>query len=469
MRDLVITPAWYHQGQAPEIQPRTILMTNSTETPAPAGRIEQLLSDTLFFKSAPPELLAELAMRCAERVLEPGEIVCEKGDPGDALYIVDEGSLEIYLGDAVLDVSYHGACLGEMALLTGETRSASIRAQGPARIQQLSLEDFRATLESYPQVVWGMFRELTAKMQSSIEVRVEQNRLQRQLEEAFERSVSKAVMDEIMGSDDPSELLHGQNRRATVLFSDIRGFTAISEHLTPAQIVQLLNEYLEAMVDVIMDCGGTLDKFMGDGILAHFGIPLTGERDAENAVRCAVEMHQRLAELNRAGTFVSRRPLAVGVGLATGELVAGCIGSERRMEYTAIGDTVNLASRLEGMTKQYRAPVIIAGDTATALGPWPGLRRIDRVRVKGRAQPAELYAVGLPSEDQDVARRLVEDYGAAFALYDHGRFAEATLKLAELEKTYPEDGPTAVLAERCRLFVAHPPEDWDGVFTHSVK
>ncbi len=437
--------------------------------PHPEGRSErvELLRRTLFFHDAPEDLLAKLAELCGERALEPGEVLCEVGDPGDALYVVAEGSLDVYRGEALLDVSPAGQCLGEMALLTGEPRTASLRGRQPARILELKLTDFRDALGRYPELAWGIFRELIAKMKSSIDVRVEQDRRQRQLKEAFARSVSQAVMDEILSHEDPGELLAGQAQRATVLFSDVRGFTSISEQLTPAEVVGLLNEYLSEMVDAIMDCGGTLDKIMGDGILAHFGIPLPGERDAENAVRCAVDMQRRLAEPNRSGPIVSRHPLKVGVGLATGEVVAGCIGSQQYMEYTAISDVVNLASRLEGLTKFYRVPLILDGATAAALDAADDLRRVDRVRVKGRATPSDLYT--LWSLGPEGAKELAAEYDAGFALYMRGRFEEAATQLEEVKRRLPGDVTTALLAERCRHFAAFPPAGWDGVFTHTAK
>ncbi len=427
----------------------------------------ELLRKTLFFHDAPEELLGKLVELCGERTLATGEVLCEVGEPGDALYVVAEGSLDVYRGEALLDVSPPGQCLGEMALLTGEPRTASLRGREPARLLELKLASFRDALERYPELAWGIFRELISKMKSSIDVRVEQSRLQRQLEEAFARSVSRVVMDEILSHHDPGELLAGQARRATVLFSDVRGFTSISEQLMPAEVVELLNEYLSEMVDAIMDCGGTLDKIMGDGILAHFGIPLPGERDAENAVRCAVEMHRRLAELNRTGPIVSRHPLRIGVGLATGEVVAGCVGSQQYMEYTAISDVVNLASRLEGLTKFYRAQLILDGETAAALGSSQDLRRVDRVRVKGRATPTDIFT--LWSFAPEGARELAAEYDAGFALYVQGRFEEAAARLEEVKRRLPGDVTAALFAERCRHFAAFPPPGWDGVFTHVSK
>ncbi len=424
----------------------------------------ELLRCTRLLRAAPDSLLKELAEGCESMRFGEGEVLFEEGDPGDALYVVNEGTLEIFLGDTVLDVSGRGACLGEMALLTEDRRTASIRAATESTVLRLSRPIFRDVLDRHPELAWGIFRELADKVKSSIRVRVKQHEFARRLEEAFARSVSRTVMDEILSSVDADQLLSGSTKIATVLFADVRSFTNVSELLPPEQVIELLNEYLSAMVDVILDHEGTLDKFMGDGILAHFGIPLGREDDALRAVRCAIAMQERIEELNLEGEHMKRNPLRVGIGLATGDLVAGCIGSERRMDYTAIGDTVNLASRVESLTKLYQCRILVCDATLKQLGEKIAMRRVDRVRVKGRSQPSELSSP-VDEGDDPVA---VNAYEGAFGLYEQGEFAEAA-GLFDACSDGLADRSAVTLASRCRVLKEQSPEDWDGIFTLAAK
>ncbi len=219
------------------------------------------------------------------------------------------------------------------------------------------------------------------------------------------------------------------------------------------------------MVEVILDNGGTLDRFMGDGILAHFGVPLRGEKDALRAVQCATQMRERVKELNEYGTWLPQHPLKVGVGLATGTVVAGYIGSGRRMDYTAIGDVVNVASGVESLTKIYGVGILMCDKTARAIGSDLLLREVDRVMIRGRGRPTHAFDfLGRPEDATPEAIRLLSEYRSAFALYAAGRFGEAAERFARLVEMFPDDGPSRALAERCRRYQASPPEHWDCVY-----
>jgi adenylate cyclase len=187
--------------------------------------------------------------------------------------------------------------------------------------------------------------------------------------------------------------LGGQSLPVTVLFSDIRGFTSISEQMDPQRVVALLNEYFTEMVDIVMNEGGVVDKYIGDAIMAIFGAPVPKPDDAVNAVRAAVKMRRALADLNERLVARGQPALRTGIGIHTGEVVAGNIGSERRMEYTVIGDAVNLASRLESSTKELGTDVLISEDTYELTKHMIEARSVREITVKGRAKPVMTYEV----------------------------------------------------------------------------
>ena len=212
------------------------------------------------------------------------------------------------------------------------------------------------------------------------------------IKDTFSRYVTTQVAEELL-SDPGRVALGGARQEVTVLFSDIRGFTAMSERLSPEDVVTQLNEYLSAMIDVIFKYEGTLDKFVGDAIMAVFGAPIPHDDDPLRAVQTALEMQQRLLELNRKWEREGRSPLTVGMGINTGDAIAGNIGDMRRMEYTVIGFAVNLASRLESLTAKYGLCIVISEATYEYVKDHVTVRKLDPVDIKGSTVPVRVFEV----------------------------------------------------------------------------
>jgi len=255
--------------------------------------------------------------------------------------------------------------------------------------------------------------------------------------------------------------LGGETRELTVFFSDLASFTAMSEGMSPEQLVRVLNDYLSAMTDVIERHGGFVDKYIGDAIVAVFGAPHHDTGHADNAIAAAVECQQRLEALNRDLEAAQGIALRQRIGINTGPILVGNIGSARRFNYTVMGDAVNLAARLEGANKVYETGLLISGDTRARATDTMALREIDTVRVVGRAEPVVLHTPqnGTPAE-------ILETYARARTDYAEGRFAEAA---ASWETIAADDPPAAAMAARARDLAAVAPENWDGVHALDTK
>ena len=202
----------------------------------------------------------------------------------------------------------------------------------------------------------------------------------------FGTYVSPAVVDQIL--ENPPEL-GGVDKNLTVFFSDIRGFTTLSESMTPQELVKILNKYLSAMTDIILSYGGTLDKYEGDAIMCFWGAPLEQEDHALLACKSALEQMEALRQLNK--EFPEDKQINIGIGLNSGKMTVGNMGSQQRMDYTLIGDNVNLGARLEGTNKQYRTNIIISEYTYGLVKDKMVVRELDNIRVKGKNKPVLIY------------------------------------------------------------------------------
>jgi adenylate cyclase len=293
------------------------------------------------------------------------------------------------------------------------------------------------------------------------------NREKTFLHMAFSRYLSPSIINEII--DDPGKLnLGGEKREMTAVFTDIQGFSTISEQLDPVQLVKLLNKYLTAMSTIIMENLGTVDKYEGDAIIAFFGAPVYREDHAALACRSALGIKKAEKELNEVimAEGLSPSPFFTRIGVNTGEMVVGNMGAENKMDYTIMGSAVNLASRLEGVNKQYHTGgILISEYTKEKIGDEFMCRSIDRVRVVGINSPVRLYElVGLRNEMGKQEREYLEVWEKAIGLFEQGFFEMAEELFCFLTKKIPQDNTAKLYVERCLVYIGSPPPGgWDGI------
>jgi adenylate cyclase len=219
-----------------------------------------------------------------------------------------------------------------------------------------------------------------------------EQRQKRELRRLFSRYVSEEVVADILRQSD-AQALGGKRLELTVLFSDIRGFTTLSQELSPERVVAILNQYLTAMTEVIFQNRGTVDKFLGDGVMVLFGAPLTCPDAPVRAVNTAIQMQERLEELGANWEREGVGPLRIGIGIHTGDAIVGNIGSPRRMSYTAIGDTVNIASRLQDLTKTFDSSIIFSEAVYRCIKEQAAVKPLGPVILKGRDEPINIYGI----------------------------------------------------------------------------
>jgi adenylate cyclase len=282
----------------------------------------------------------------------------------------------------------------------------------------------------------------------------------------FEKYVPADVIDQFFAR--PESMLVGDNRVLAVLFSDIRGFTSISESMQPEQIVESLNTYFGMMVDIILSHGGIVDKYIGDAIMAFYGAPVRHEDDLLQAVYSGFDMLETLERFNRREAKRGRRGFRVGIGLNYGVVVVGNIGSEKKLDYTVIGDMVNLASRLEGLTKVYDVPFLVSESVQQRVGSQVPCRLVDKVTVKGKQKGTRIYH---PRKELSKAEaKGWELHQTGTELYFNREFEKAAKYFGYAQEYLPNDPILRVYLARCSQFSSSPPpSDWTGVSVISEK
>lgn len=293
----------------------------------------------------------------------------------------------------------------------------------------------------------------------------------RRVRNMLSQYVSPAVLAEVV--DKYQEQIGaqvGKREHLTILFSDVRGFTSFSEKLAAEQVVEILNIHFGVMTDIIFSKNGTLDKFIGDAIMAFWGAPIRDNQHADLAVQSAIEMIRSMSVVNARLGIHGYPPIQIGIGINTGDVVLGNIGSEKKLDYTVIGDNVNLASRLEGLTSKYHCPILISENTYNELQSEIICGVVDLVKVKGKSIPIKLYWPLAHADDSETirnnAKRSADLMQQAFSRYLHRQWDEA-------EALYRQIGLaqfSEIFIDRCQEFRVNPPgSDWDGVFVLTSK
>jgi adenylate cyclase len=294
-------------------------------------------------------------------------------------------------------------------------------------------------------------------------------RTKRRVAGLFGQYVPPELVEEL--SEHPEQAsMEGDSREMTVLFSDVRNFTNLSEGLTPIELTRLMNAYLTTMTKVIHEHRGTIDKYIGDAIMAFWGAPLADPDHARHGLAAALAMQEKMKELREEFPKQGWPAMRIGVGLNSGVMNVGNMGSEFRRSYTVMGDAVNLASRLEGLTKEYGVEILAGEHTREALPDFV-FRELDRVRVKGKDKPVAIFEpLGLKDKVSEAAQAEATEFKQALARYRAQDWAAAEAQLKALAERLPGHKLYELYLERIAHFRAEPPgEGWDGVFVFKTK
>ncbi|MBW1717277.1 MAG: adenylate/guanylate cyclase domain-containing protein [Deltaproteobacteria bacterium] len=296
-----------------------------------------------------------------------------------------------------------------------------------------------------------------------------EERERKKIKGAFTYYVSSSVVNEMLKH--PEKLkLGGERKELTVLFSDIKGFTTIAEGLTPEELVNLLNEYLTVMTDVVFKYDGTLDKYIGDAIMAVYGAPLDSPDHPFNACQSALEMIKELKRLNEKWVGEGRQAFDIRIGINTGPMMVGNMGSKQRFDFTAMGDSVNLGSRLEGANKSYKTSIIIGEITYERVKNEFVCMELDSVRVKGKKKPVKIYSLAGVKDIPEIPEVIVNQFNEGVTVYRERKWDEAIQIFENVAAMDPDLYAAQLYIERCNNFKkTPPPPDWDGVYVMTTK
>jgi adenylate cyclase len=300
---------------------------------------------------------------------------------------------------------------------------------------------------------------------------ISEQKEKRMIKGMFQHYLAKDLVDELIANPDKLKL-GGDKKELTVFFSDIEGFTSISEGLPPERLLNCLNEYLSAMTDIILENDGLLDKYIGDAIVAVWGAPIMREDHAILACRAALIMQKRLTELRQEWERDGKPEFKSRMGVNTGFMTIGNVGSHQRLSYTVIGDTVNLASRLEAINKQYQSYIIISQSTYEEAKEQFQVRELDLITVKGKTEPVRIYQLleeaGVPLPQEQL--QLIQFFSEGLKFYREQAWEKSISCFEQALKIQPHDYPSKLYLERGYHFLKNPPpSDWNGVWVYETK
>lgn len=310
---------------------------------------------------------------------------------------------------------------------------------------------------------------------SFIYVSATEGKERRKTKKMLSQYVSPTVLSEVF--DKGKDVLTpevGAAEELSILFSDVRSFTSFSEMVEVEQVVEQLNYYLSDMVEVVFKHEGTLDKFIGDAVMAFWGAPIITDTHAKQSVTAALEMIQKLEDVNKHFDEKGYPHFKIGVGIHTGKVILGNIGSERKLDYTVIGDGVNLASRMEGLTKNYGCEILISESTFEQIKQEIPCRVIDAVRVKGKERPIRIYqplaSQDMSKEEFDRGTQIADLSEQAFSAYQNQEFEKSISLYKDIQGILVDDKASEIVIMRCNEFLKEPPpENWDGCYTMKTK
>jgi class 3 adenylate cyclase len=385
------------------------------------------------------------------------EIIIREGDPSEFLIFVSSGEVAILKGDIEIDRQQAGGILGEMGVLIEQRRTATVKSISEVEAWKVSAKDFLNTMDGYPMALRGMIRELIKKFEATAGVRVNQFTQTQRATDLLSRCVSKEVLDNILQTQTPEQLLEGSHQRAAILFFDIRGFSSMAERMNAGELLRALNEHLDVIIDSVAKHGGIIVNFIGDAVLAVFNTPLPIPQPAVSALNCYLDCRSQLRALHEQRRKTGQVCFDLGAGLNFGSVVAGAIGSADRFSYTILGDEVNLAARLESLTRHYPVEMIFSEACYAILTPelQEACLCFDRVQVKGRQHPVSLYTLDDGcAKDRQAFREAVQTYLA-------GDFEKALKSFVSLSSKL-----AARMAERCaEMMHRSSATAWPGYYT----
>ncbi|MDR1127288.1 MAG: HAMP domain-containing protein [Treponema sp.] len=332
------------------------------------------------------------------------------------------------------------------------------------RVRVVYRDETGALAQTFNTMISGLEDAYWQIKKHAFDAVIAQKKEQR-IRQIFQKYVPKDLIDKFFAS--PESMLVGDNRDLSILFSDIRGFTTISEGMKPDELVSSLNRYFSGQVDVIMNRNGIIDKYIGDAIMAFWGAPIKHEDDAAQSVLAALEMINGLKAFNEKQRELGKPEFHIGIGINYGVVTVGNIGSERKMDYTVIGDSVNLASRMEGLTKMYHEELLISESLYGEICPHLqelqlSVRLLDTVAVKGKTKGVKIFTIKRATDDNEKKAWAVHNQGMKF--YYHRAFTDAAVCFRDTLALLPDDFNAKNLLARAQAYAKNPPpENWDGV------